>query len=281
MSVLLLLVSLADNLIPWMDFFLVMNGTLFDRYSMANSKGSSIYFGKHSHLPPKIPSSSISQSYSDYVPSPLLGSNVGQNPREGYNNLRRTSSESLVNVIEEQPSWLDDLLNEPETPVRKGGHRRSSSDSFAYLDVVNAFNVSYADQDDSKFQNSTSIPSWASQDINYSKSAYQMPMYADMNTGKHKNRVQESFRSAVTHPGGSSGNNVAPQSSASSCVSREADGVASTVNERYESVDPGGHDVKSSSGRMDGSNAKPSASETDTKRAKQYVIIFRFLICGY
>lgn len=32
----------------------------------------------------------------------------------------------------EQPYWLDDLLNEPETLVQKG-HRRSVSDSSAYL----------------------------------------------------------------------------------------------------------------------------------------------------
>ncbi|KAK4254423.1 hypothetical protein QN277_009808 [Acacia crassicarpa] len=237
---------------------------------MANPKGSSMYFGKHPHLPPKIPSPSVSQSYSDYVPNPIIGSNVAQRPIEGHNNLRRTSSETLVNVLEEQPSWLDDLLNEPETPVRRGGHRRSSSDSFASSDTFNAFNVRFTEQDEFKYRNSTSIPSWAPQDIDHGKGTYQMPVYAEMNSVKHKNRARESSVNAVTHPGGPSGrDNVALQSSGSSCASREADGVASTVNEKYEPVEPGGQDAKSSSGRKDGLNAKPSASETDTKRAKQ------------
>ncbi|CAM8959876.1 unnamed protein product [Rhodiola kirilowii] len=42
-----------------------------------------------------------------------------------------TASESVV--IDDQPPWLDDLLDEPETPVRKGFRCRSSSDSFASL----------------------------------------------------------------------------------------------------------------------------------------------------
>ncbi|KAI9071165.1 hypothetical protein K1719_046867 [Acacia pycnantha] len=237
---------------------------------MANPKGSSMYFGKHPHLPPKIPSPSVSQPYSDYVPNPITGSNVTQRPREGHNNLRRTSSETLVNVLEEQPSWLDDLLNEPETPVRRGGHRRSSSDSFASLDTFNAFNVSFTDQDEFKYKNSTSIPSWAPQDIDHGKGAYQIPAYAELNSVKHKNRARESSVNAVTYPGGPSGrDNVALQSSGLSCASREADGVASTVNEKYEPVEPSGQDAKSSFGRKDGSNAKLYASETDTKRAKQ------------
>ncbi|KNA26019.1 hypothetical protein SOVF_000070 [Spinacia oleracea] len=36
---------------------------------------------------------------------------------------------------EEPPPWLDDLLNEPESPNNKA-HRRSASDSFAYTDEV-------------------------------------------------------------------------------------------------------------------------------------------------
>ncbi|KAL5225129.1 hypothetical protein ABZP36_011768 [Zizania latifolia] len=52
--------------------------------------------------------------------------------RQGH---QRTSSESVL--IDEQPSWLDDLLDEPEAPARphgRPGHRRSSSDSFTLFD---------------------------------------------------------------------------------------------------------------------------------------------------
>ncbi|KAJ1419992.1 Basic-leucine zipper domain [Sesbania bispinosa] len=117
---------------------------------MANTKGSSgirnlMYSGKHALLPPKIPFPMVSQAYAEYMPKPTIGSKVVQKPREGNPHHQRTSSESLV--IEDQPSWLDDLLSEPETPIRRGGHRRSSSDSFAYVDATNVSNIGYADQD--------------------------------------------------------------------------------------------------------------------------------------
>ncbi|CAA6663944.1 unnamed protein product [Spirodela intermedia] len=100
---------------------------------MANTKGVANYRnplcpGKPSFLPPRSPFPSISPAYADHV-----GPKGSHKPREGHNRHQRTSSESFI--FEEQPSWLDDLLNEPETPVKKGAHRRSSSDSFAYLDA--------------------------------------------------------------------------------------------------------------------------------------------------
>ncbi|KAI4318507.1 hypothetical protein MLD38_032202 [Melastoma candidum] len=105
---------------------------------MAESKGSAglrsaVHLGKHASLPPRIPFPSVSSAYVDYVPATVIGSRVVQKPRDNFTHHQRTSSESLI--FEEQPSWLDDLLNEPETSVRRGGHRRSSSDSFAYVDT--------------------------------------------------------------------------------------------------------------------------------------------------
>lgn len=49
---------------------------------------------------------------------------------EGVNLHQRCTSESFL--IDEQPSWLDDLLNDSETIFHRG-HRRSASDSYAYL----------------------------------------------------------------------------------------------------------------------------------------------------
>ncbi|XP_019444131.1 PREDICTED: uncharacterized protein At4g06598-like isoform X2 [Lupinus angustifolius] len=212
---------------------------------MANSKGSSgvrnfMYPGKHPLLPPKSPFPSVSQAYVDYVPNSAVGSKAVQKPREGNTHHQRTSSES--HIMEEQPSWLDDLLNEPEIPVRRGGHRRSSSDSsFAYLDTFNATNINYAEQ------NLLSIPSWVSQEFDHGKDARHIPTYAEMNAAKQRNRSWDSFSNAMTHP----------------------DILPSTANEKYDSVESGIQDTKSSSERKDGSHAKSSASETDTKRAKQ------------
>uniref|UniRef100_A0A6N2M7Q4 BZIP domain-containing protein n=1 Tax=Salix viminalis TaxID=40686 RepID=A0A6N2M7Q4_SALVM len=231
---------------------------------MANSKGSAnirnfMYSGKHSLLPPKSPFPIVSPSYVDYVPSSSIGSKTVQKPREGNTHHQRTSSETLF--MEDQPSWLDDLLNEPETPVRKGGHRRSSSDSFAYIDVANAA------QDGCRNKNVMSIPSWGSQDFDYYKDVRRTPLYAEMNMSKQKNRAWDSSLNALTYPSGlsSARENAGLQSSGSSCAPREADSVSDS--EKQDPLD-GSHDSKISS-EKDSSNSKSSASETDTKRAKQ------------
>ncbi|KAL2343169.1 hypothetical protein Fmac_004454 [Flemingia macrophylla] len=239
--------------------------------SMANSKGSSsvrnfMYSGKHALLPPKSPFPSVSQPYADYVPNPAVGLKAGNRPREGNSHHQRTSSESLI--IEEQPSWLDDLLNEPETPIRRGGHRRSSSDSFAYIDTVNASNFNYGDQDEYKYKNLMSIPSWSSQDFDSNKDARHVPVYAEMNLAKQKNRSWDSFSSVTTNPVGGK-DNVALQSSGLPSTPHEADGVPQPAIEKQDSVESGLQDAKSLSDKKDSSHGKPSASETDTKRAKQ------------
>ncbi|XP_020575375.1 uncharacterized protein At4g06598-like [Phalaenopsis equestris] len=117
--------------------------------------------GKQSFLPPKSPFPSIAApGYADFGSS---GPHRTPKLREGSRSHQRTSSESFL--IEEQPSWLDDLLNEPETPapVRRGAHRRSSSDSFAYMD--GSFPYSNTDnlfQGECKGRTITSMPSWSS-----------------------------------------------------------------------------------------------------------------------
>lgn len=244
--------------------------------AMANSKGSSnirnfINSGKHSLLPPKSPLPLVSPSYVDYVHNPAIGSKVIQKPREGNTHHQRTSSESFL--AEEQPSWLDDLLNEPDTPVRRGGHRRSSSDSFAYLDAINTSNIDYASQDDYKFKNMISGPSWGSQDFDHHKDLRHASFCAEINLAKQKNRAWESLNVAINPSGISSvKDNIVRQSSGSFCTQLEADGIPSTASEKQDVVESGLYDLITSSEKKDCSNAKPSAFETDTKRAKQYVL---------
>ncbi|KAE9599369.1 putative transcription factor bZIP family [Lupinus albus] len=234
---------------------------------MANSKSSSgirnlMYSGKHALLPPKIPFPNVSQAYADHIPNPAIGSKVVQKLREGNTHHYRTSSESIV--MEEQPSWLDDLLNEPDTPVRRAGHRRSSSDSFAYLNSAVVSNIGYAGQNEYRFRNMVSIPSWSSQDFDHSKDVHHMPMHTEMNSTKLKSKAWDS---CLNVPSGK--DNVAIQSSGLSCPPHEADGVPSTANEKHDSVESGALDAKSLPERKDGTNTKSAASETDTKRAKQ------------
>ncbi|XP_019171464.1 PREDICTED: uncharacterized protein At4g06598-like [Ipomoea nil] len=233
---------------------------------MANSKGPSsvrnvMYNGKNSLLPPKSPFPSISPSYIDYVPT-ITQKGVSK-PRELNSHHMRTSSESFL--IEEQPSWLDDLLNEPDTPVRRGAHRRSSSDSFAYLDAANVSNMDYLVQDDSKFRNVLPNPSWGTQEFDLHRDARHAAFYADsIASSKHKNRAASP--NIIAHPRGipSPRENFVVQ-----CPLQEADRAPSPTIEKQDQVESGLLDSKSSAEKKDSPHAKNSSSETDTKRAKQ------------
>ncbi|KAK6915955.1 hypothetical protein RJ641_018816 [Dillenia turbinata] len=240
---------------------------------MANSKGSSnirnlMHTGKQCLLPPRSPFMSISSPYADYVSNTGVGLKSTPKPREGNAHHQRTSSESLL--IEEQPSWLDDLLNEPETPVRKGGHRRSSSDSFAYIDAINTSNIDYTTQEEYKYKNVVSVPSWLSQEFDHFIDGRQASLYSESHhSGKSKNRVLESSLS-VNYSTGLSPvrDNSVLHSLGPLPVPQEADGATSTTAEKQDQTESGTHDPYSSSEKKD-SSAKHSASETETKRAKQ------------
>ncbi|XP_076881310.1 uncharacterized protein At4g06598-like [Bidens hawaiensis] len=226
---------------------------------MANSNRPStmksmMYNGKHSLLPPKSPFPSTAPSYADYVSNSAIGPGPKGPPkyREGNPHHQRTSSESVL--IEEQPDWLDDLLNEPETPVKRG-HRRSSSDSFAYMEAANAAYNEYQAQTGNRLRNLSPAPSWGSQDFDLYKDFQTPSFYADPNAMfNNKN-----------HP---STHNYVLQRSKSPGFSREGDKNASIATEKKEAVESARKDPDTSE-RKDPTGNKGSTSETDTKRAKQ------------
>uniref|UniRef100_A0A803LER3 BZIP domain-containing protein n=1 Tax=Chenopodium quinoa TaxID=63459 RepID=A0A803LER3_CHEQI len=244
---------------------------------MSNPKGPANFRnlmqnGKNSLLPPKCPFPSITSSYSDYGPNTSLGSKPTSKCRDGNAYHQRTSSESL---LDEQPSWLDDLLNEPETPVRKG-HRRSSSDSFAYcdagsmpsMDYMAPMTVSHDENIQSKFRPMVSAPLWGSQNFDHSKETPQGSLYHDLNFyGKRKNKAMEMKLAPANHASGLrlSRDNAVTQSVGGSAAPLEADPVPA---EKQDQSDSGSHDLRTSFEKKDGSHAK-TPSENDTKRAKQ------------
>ncbi|CAH9126294.1 unnamed protein product [Cuscuta epithymum] len=69
----------------------------------------------------------IPSTYSYSLPVESRGK---QKTDEGVSHHQRCLSESLL--MEEEPFWIEDLLSDPVDVVHKG-HRRSASDSFAYL----------------------------------------------------------------------------------------------------------------------------------------------------
>ncbi|KAI3695120.1 hypothetical protein L1987_78108 [Smallanthus sonchifolius] len=232
--------------------------------AMANSKRHSnmrnmLYNGKHSLLPPKSPFPSIAPSYADYLSNSAIGPKGLPKYSDGNPHHQRTSSESFL--IEEQPSWLDDLLNEPETPVKRG-HRRSSSDSFTYMETANAAYNEYQAQTENQLRNLTSAPSWGSQDFDLYKDFRNPSFYAEPNAViENKIRAWDLPKNAQTH-------NFVLQTSKSSGSSREVDGNTSIATEKKEAFESARQNADTSE-RKDSSSNKGSTSETDTKRAKQ------------
>lgn len=226
---------------------------------MENSSGPStvknMYVGKHYSLPPKSPFPRIASFYTDSIPNTTSGSKGDRNSLH-----QRTSSESLV--MEEQPSWLDELLDEPETPVKRG-HRRSSSDSFTYMEAANA-NIEHAARVEYRLRNMNYPRSWGSKD------AHNTLFYVGQNkTMRNKNRNWDSPPKvlACSNSTTASRDGFALQNSTSSDASQEVNRINSTTTENQDAVESCTLDA--STERNDFSNAKASASETDTKRSKQ------------
>ncbi|KAK9069618.1 hypothetical protein SSX86_011522 [Deinandra increscens subsp. villosa] len=235
--------------------------------AMANSKGPStmrsmMYTGKHPLLPPKSPFPCIAPSYADYVPNSAIGPKGPSKYTDVNPHHQRTSSESFL--IEEQPSWLDDLLNEPETPPVKRGHRRSSSDSFTYMEAANAAYNEYQAQNENRLRNLTSAPSWGSQDFDlYKDFRNSGSFYSEPNA-----MIKNKNRGAWDSPQNASKRNFVLQASVSSSASREGDGNTFIVTEKKEAVEAARQDADASE-RKDFFGNKGSLSEADTKRAKQ------------
>ncbi|XP_047329873.1 uncharacterized protein At4g06598-like [Impatiens glandulifera] len=155
-------------------------------------------------------------------------------PRGRIAQHHRVSSDSQM---EEHPSWLNELINESETPVQRNVHRRSSSDSFVYTDL------NYG-----SCNNMVSVCSWGSQDFGpYNNAIMQDPFDKRMNCTwdsicnpmpiKNNTDVHDSFFNL-----------------------QEGDGVSFTA---IEDTDENGHnDMKDYSLPI-------SSSETDMKRTKQ------------
>ncbi|KAK4487632.1 hypothetical protein RD792_005715 [Penstemon davidsonii] len=242
---------------------------------MANSKGPSsirsvMYNGKNSLLPPKSPFPSISPSYAEYIPNSAIAPKSLPKPRDGNSHHQRTSSESFL--IEEQPSWLDELLNEPETPVRRGGHRRSSSDSFAYIDSAHSGSMNYVSQDDNKFKSPTPVSGWGSQDFDMYREMRQHSFYAEPNLiSKTSNKPWEAPVSSIAPPRGltSPRDNIVVPNAGLLSTSQDEDRNQLSSIEKQDLVESCPQDPKGSAEQKDFSQA--NYLESDTKRAKQYV----------
>ncbi|XP_068652142.1 uncharacterized protein At4g06598-like [Aristolochia californica] len=236
---------------------------------MENSKGTAAYYraftGKQSLLPPKSPFPSVTPSYPDYSAGFSIGSKAIAKQRDGSRVHQRTSSESFL--IEEQPSWLDDLLNEPEMPVRRPGHRRSSSDSFAYIEASNSGNICQEEYN----YGLTSVPSWRSLDFEHFREIQQASLRAEANSFERQtNKGLEHSLNSGSYFGvlPSSKDRNALQCAGLLFTTGEPDALPSTSTEKQEQEEYSSRAMKGSE-RRDGSHVISSLSEADPKRAKQ------------
>ncbi|XP_074337762.1 uncharacterized protein At4g06598-like, partial [Apium graveolens] len=169
------------------------------------------------------------------------------------NGHQRCSSESVT--IEEQPSWLDDLLNEPEMQqVQPKVHRRSASDSSALY-----YDASTETFDTMAQQTAVYNPWMSPHNVVYQGE----PMLASFNGNAFVNRGQSSRFStgALLNHGISSvrdGTTVHVPGSISGLLSDQETFAATDTNGQNESGES-----------SDQSQAKPSASKAEAKRAKQ------------
>jgi hypothetical protein len=229
---------------------------------MENSNGLSnlrncAYTGRQLLLPPKSNFQCIFPSNANYNTARSIVRSEGfPEPNGRQVHHQRTSSASLL--LEEQPSWLQELLDEPETPVRRG-HQRSSSDSIACLDrAAKAFG-----EDGYKFKNIAASASRESPNFDQHKALSHASFYANSSTfGTCSNGLSSTSHDAISF-----------QNSGSSCPPQEPnhglpfqavvrkDGAYATY-------------LEGSSIRRDSFHPNPLASRTDSKRAKQYVVHF-------
>uniref|UniRef100_A0A5B6YWW2 BZIP domain-containing protein n=1 Tax=Davidia involucrata TaxID=16924 RepID=A0A5B6YWW2_DAVIN len=214
-------------------------------------------------LPPLSPYPHVSPSYADCTP---VGSQGISKLMEEQSHHHRCSSGGFL--IEESPSWLEDLLNESETQVLRG-HRRSSSDSLAYLGTA-AKTLDMSEEH--KLKNFTAGPFWGSQNFVHHKDTWHASLQTKTNSSdKQHHRVNESSLKSVTCSGGlSSTRDGSPlQTPGSSCALLESDGMLSTAIGKCDQEETGSQKQEGSTERSECSQAKPSVSKTDAKRAKQ------------
>ncbi|CAM6128956.1 unnamed protein product [Calypogeia fissa] len=110
------------------------------------------------HLPPKSPTFPGFGSLFESSALPFAGrSNY---PSRGGPGHKRTTSTGFLPQV--QPSWLDDVIDPQDLPVKRGGHRRSSSDSVAFLDSPRSYSLKdehIAEEDEFDARSTVSIPS--------------------------------------------------------------------------------------------------------------------------
>ncbi|KAK3139529.1 hypothetical protein QOZ80_5AG0384770 [Eleusine coracana subsp. coracana] len=204
---------------------------------------------KQALLPPRSPFPAATAPHAELGPI--------ARPREAHHRHghQRTSSESFL--VDEQPSWLDDLLDEPETPARahgRPGHRRSSSDSFTLFD--GSASAGMYDNASEGRRGGGQVASWTGAP----------EFFPDPSSfGRQQGRPWEPrqmYRQGAGVPMPGREKNAGRHGPSSSFGDHEHGPVPNGVDRK-------GHADTTLDQRKEGVNLRHSQSEADTKRAKQ------------
>lgn len=208
-------------------------------------------------VPPPSPVQANPPPYAGYNSSPSIGFIGIPRPREGSRH-QRTSSESIL--VEEQLAWLDDLLDEPDTTGLKGVHRRSSSDSSAYVDLSylspNSNNVAFENLGPC---NITPKPSWISESFDHLK----RPQHSHQ-TGANSFKGPQNRRKDASL---STADNLSNSDSNPSPIpaTKELEALTSNKQDQEESA----QGLQGSSDKREESHAKQTEVDMEPKRTKQ------------
>ncbi|GJM87774.1 hypothetical protein PR202_ga03766 [Eleusine coracana subsp. coracana] len=209
---------------------------------------------KQALLPPRSPFPAATAPHAELGPI--------ARPREAHHRHghQRTSSESFL--VDEQPSWLDDLLDEPETPARahgRPGHRRSSSDSFTLFD--GSASAGMYDNASEGRRGGGQVASWTGAP----------EFFPDPSSfGRQQGRPWEPrqmYRQGAGVPMPGREKNAGRHGPSSSFGDHEHGPVPNGVDRK-------GHADTTLDQRKEGVNLRHSQSEADTKRAKHMLMIY-------
>lgn len=175
---------------------------------------------------------------------------------------QRTSSDGILH--EEQPSWLEDLLDEPDAETQGfRGHSRSFSDSFTYFDATTK--APPQNQECGFKDINAGTPSECQNHVQVS-----IALLHNTNPCKPSDMMNEFWEpspiSTVTYSDGfiSTNDSVTLQTSEPSCLSKKSDSIILKADQEEPFVSS---TVGSDCTRIN----NPPANNKYSKRSKQYV----------
>lgn len=202
---------------------------------------------------PQMPPSSLTAYNLNHV---IVG--PSRNPKPAWGRMPTQNTSSETPLIEELPSWFEELLNEPDTPAQRG-HRRSTSDSFAYFNAESKTTI--RNNEDHKLISSSAWPS----------------TYTRSSSFDHQNRAWESSLNCLNNTSDyqltrdqTNRMNVQVSGSGSCGPSNLPDGVPPKAIKKQDCAESRSHNEEGCSARSDCSSAQPPLCKSDAKRAKQY-----------